>query len=165
MKATLVLTHFDGDPPTKVSDALIKVSTNNNTYFRGFFINRDGLSCAHHTFIQKPECDTIWILGDDFLNDRRSDDFFEILKTFDQLLVALHIGAQLYNATRDKFIELCNFIPDVYLTDTHHVSSYKIPDLCNTIVGRALEKDNNRVMKLHKELNNFISKYNTFKKS
>lgn len=165
MKATLVLTCFDGDPPRHLSDALVKVSTNNNTYFRGFFINRDGVSCAHHTFIEQPECDTIWILSDNFLNDKLSNDFLEVLKNFDQLLVALHKGAQLYNTTRDKFIELCNFIPDVYITETHHVPSFTIPDLCNTIVGRALEEDNDRVMELHKELNNFICKYNTYKKS
>lgn len=166
MKATVVLTRFNRKTNKYMSDVLSKVNTNNNSYFRGFFINRDGLSCAHCTFVEKPVCDTIWILSDDFLNDRRrSNNFIEVLKNFDHLLVALHKGAQLYSTTKEKIIDLCEFIPDVYITDTHHVPSFKIPDLCNSIVGRALEGENERVMELHIELNNFICKFNTYNKS
>lgn len=165
MKATLVLTCFEGNPPKHLSDALAKISTNNNSFFRGFIINRSGLSCAHHTFNQQPECDTIWILSDDFLNDRQSNDFFNVLKNFDQLLVALHKGAQLYDKTKDKLKALNDFIAGIYIIDTHHVPNYRIPDLCGKIVGRALNEDTNRVLELQEELNSFIFKHNTSQKS
>lgn len=165
MKATLILTCFEGNPPKRISDVLDKVSTNSNSYLRGFVVNKTGVTCVHDTLNQFPECDTIWILSDNFLSDRRCNDFFDVLKNSDQLLVALHKGAQLYDTTKDKLKALCNFISDIYITDTHHVPGYPIPDLCSKIVGRALVEDTSRVLELHEELNSFIYKHNTYQNS
>lgn len=161
MTATVILTRFDGNPPEKLLNALSEVSTQHQSFLKGFSVNRTGITCVHTSLEKKPDCDTVWILNDDFINEEKSYDLFEILKSFDQLMVALHKSAQHYNSTLNEIKTLFGAIPVIYVIDTHHLSNYSIPDLCGKMVGRALNHDTDRVLELQSELNSFISKYNT----
>lgn len=165
MTATLVLTKYEGSPPKHLYEALEAVGTNKTSYLKGLCISRSRLSCVYQSMYDQFEDDTLWILSDDFLNDRRSQDILKLFKRFDRLLTALHKGAQLYNVTENELKSIGESIPEVYITESHHVPTNRIPDICNRIVFNALNEETDQVSKYQQELNNFICKFNTYKKS